>query len=131
MVVPEPFELTNSGHSCCRSLQGAGWCCRLCHPCRPSRLAQAESLDWSEFPLIRKTPRPGFGTWMGAQPANTCSTLWQVRLETLRGVRLEVGLGTADSLKIGVMARKKTWLFDCWGAQDARERRGVLRWNDA
>ena len=107
-------------------------------PLVPSLQAQSTGpsgiLDWSEFPLIRKTPRPGFGTWMGAEPANTCSTLWQVRLETFRGVRLELGLGTADSLKIGVMARNKTWLFDCWGRRmhgnDVASYGGMMREGD-
>jgi len=77
-------------------------------------------LDSSCFPTLVKNSRPGFGTFVGAEPANAYNTLFELRVERFAGVNLEVGLAPASAFSGGGLHKSRAWLFDCWGRKSHR-----------
>mmetsp|Transcript_10101 Transcript_10101/g.29024 ORF Transcript_10101/g.29024 Transcript_10101/m.29024 type:complete len:521 (-) Transcript_10101:355-1917(-) len=72
-------------------------------------------LDTASWPRLVKTSRPGLGTFMGAEPVNSYSTLFEATIERMEGAGLDIGVAPTSALEGGNIRKSKAWLYDCWG----------------
>lgn len=64
---------------------------------------------------ITKTSVPG-DAYVVFQPDITqTSALWHLRIERLNGHRIDIGVATRDAFRFGMVERKSSWSFDCFG----------------